>query len=226
MVPACNLITSPEGMEALPPLNTPLPTPSPTIPPSALILEVIPGQVSIVYGNLHVAGEVRNTTDSWVQYIEVIMTFYDADGEILKTASTYVLQDAVAPDSTGVFEISADVGSQVASVMAYEFKAYGMEPTSILYQDLELTARGGYFSSGYYHFPGEVKNTGSSDCQHTQIIAGFYNAGGRIVRADFTYANPDKVPAGSSAPFEFILSDLEEDGFDTYKLWANCWPMD
>jgi len=197
------------------------PTSTPTL--SVPILEVYPGRDFISYDYFHIVGEVKNNTNSWMDFVQIAATLYDESGNILGTDFTYLMQDMLAPNSTGVFDLLSNVGGKASSVASYKLQVQGRESENPPYQDLELIVGEGYSSYGYFHLPGEVKNTGSKNCEFTQIVAGFYNSEGKVVAADFTYSSLDQVLAGSSSPFELLIDNLEGE-FDSYKLWVDCNP--
>ena len=57
-------------------------------------------------GYLNVNGEIKNNSNSDLQYVEVIASFYNKNGEIVDAAYTYAQMDIVNAGSTSPFKIS------------------------------------------------------------------------------------------------------------------------
>ncbi len=200
----------------VPPTNTP----TPSVPP----LEVVAGRDYIRYGYLHIVGEVINNTDYWYDFVKVVATFYDSDGKVLGSDFTYIELDELPPHGKGVFVLSSDVGDAAASVVSYKLQVQGNQGASPPYTDLNVRVDREYSQYDYYHIVGEVTNTGDLDCEFTKIVAGFYDAEGNIIGADFTYAELDRIPAKGSSPFDLAMGDLD-DGYDHIEVWVQCHPV-
>jgi hypothetical protein len=186
-------------------------------------LEVRAGREYLSYGYLHIVGEVVNETDDWLEYVKVVATYYDADGKMIGTDYTYTALDMVGPRDVGVFDLSGDVGGMAADVDSYKLQVEADPTSEIPYQDLEVTVFNEYEDYGYYHLVGEVENTGDLDCEYVEIVAGFYDADGSVVAADFTYTALDVVAAGGSSPFDLSAGEVPE--FDHYKVWVEGMPV-
>jgi len=185
-------------------------------------LEVRGGRMYVSYDYLHVVGDVTNTTDDAYEYVKVVATFYDADGEMLGADYTYTEMDIVPPHGVGVFNLSGDVGGAATDVATYTLQVEGSVTGDRPYAGLVVTAGRMYEEYGYSHLVGEVENTGESNCDYVKIVAGFYDAEGTVVAVDYTYAELDIVLAGDKSPFELSVEDLP--AFDHYELWVEGEP--
>jgi len=68
-------------------------------------------------------------------------------------------------------------------------------------------------SGDYRYIVGEVKNNGTAE-KSVKIIATIYDKNEKVIDTDTAYAN--KVPAGETRPFEFMI--VYSDQYDHYKL--------
>lgn len=59
-------------------------------------------------GWLHVRGEVQNTGDSPAEFVQIVITLYDAAGNVVGTDFTYVDIDPLPPGGTSPFETGTD----------------------------------------------------------------------------------------------------------------------
>jgi hypothetical protein len=57
---------------------------------------------------LHVRGEVQNTGDTPAEFVKIVVTLYDAAGEVVGTDFAYTELDTVPPGSTSPFETGTD----------------------------------------------------------------------------------------------------------------------
>src|SRR5688572_22733179 len=56
-------------------------------------------------GSLHLVGEVANNTQSTVEFVKVIVSYYAADGALVATDYTYTEMDELGPGETSPFDI-------------------------------------------------------------------------------------------------------------------------
>lgn len=69
-------------------------------------IEVVSSSTFVdMLGYHHIVGEVANTTDETLVFVEIVATVYDADGEVVAADFTYASLDTMAPDSTSPFEV-------------------------------------------------------------------------------------------------------------------------
>ncbi len=59
--------------------------------------------------DIELIGEVRNTGDAALEYVEVVATFYGADGSIVEVASTYLDLDMLEPGQAAPFKMLPNV---------------------------------------------------------------------------------------------------------------------
>jgi len=66
-------------------------------------------------GYTHIAGQVRNDTGVAARFVEVIATFYSADGTVVDVAFTFTKLDTLQPGQTSPFELLARVPASMAN---------------------------------------------------------------------------------------------------------------
>ncbi len=157
-------------------------------------------------GYLNVAGEVFNGTSSRRQYVGVAATVRDADGVVIDTLSTYADIDQLAPGMNSSFWTldTAPPGADSVEVAVTSGYAVSTAPKGTVAVTLGAPFTDGY---GWRHYPGIIENLASFSVEFAQILLTFYDAGGDVVDADWTYADLDTIPAKGSSPFELILFD-------------------
>jgi hypothetical protein len=62
----------------------------------------------IQYDWLHVVGEVLNTGDTNAEYVRVVITLYDTQGDVVGVGYTYTELDIIPPGGTSPFDASTD----------------------------------------------------------------------------------------------------------------------
>ena len=76
------------------------------------------------------------------------------------------------------------------------------------YQPPVILSQSSYINNiGSMHIVGEVLNQAPVTAKFVEIIATFYNANGKVIGTDFTYADPSDLAPGQRAPFDIIVSE-------------------
>jgi hypothetical protein len=60
-------------------------------------------------------GQVKNTLDDKVSFVKIIATFYDVNGDLLGTESTYTDPSDMLPQMKAPFEMTIDNAGSIAS---------------------------------------------------------------------------------------------------------------
>ena len=96
---------------------------------------------------MHIVGEVLNQAPVTAKFVEIIATFYNANGQVIGTDSTYSDPSDLAPGQRAPFDIIVSEGS----VPMYQVSSYELTV------DSQLAATTGYS----YTYPA----TPGVDCQ-------------------------------------------------------------
>ena len=205
------------------PTETPIPTdtPLPTEPPEPTATE--PPAVTIVsatgyaseYGIYYVAGEVRNNSESALDYVEIVGTFYDDQNQVVDTTFTYTMLDIVDAGGLAPFELS--LLDPPDTLSSYKLDVQYNETWDDPLRVTVTSHRGSLSEYGIYSVVGEVENPYDFPIEYVMIAATFYDSAGNVVRAGYTYTNLDILQAGQSSPFDLSILDPPPE-LDHYEL--------
>jgi LysM repeat protein len=185
--------------------NQPTPTPTP-----------LPFQVANVgfyetpVGSLWCLGEVINNTGASIEQVQVAVSLYDAEGEMVDTGSTFTEFDIIPNGDRMPFallftEPPPDFSHhQVVALSGVTVAHWGRN-----YMDLTIESDHGEASGErVYVVTGQVKNSGQYEAEQIRIVVTAYDAEGQVV--GIRRANPEtwKLGVGESSPFGVNLSSL------------------
>lgn len=169
-------------------------------------------------GTFHVAGEVRNNSPEYMEFVEITGTFFDAAGQEVASDYIYTHADFVAPGETAGFDLIVVDGGGLG-VSRYELEVQG-EATSDR-PALGLVIQGDSSSTddiGDFHVVGLVMNQSDAPAEFVKIVGTFYAADGTVVRSDFTYTDLDIVAPGESTSFDLTVLEGASAGIARYSL--------
>lgn len=193
------------------PTETPLPTstvaPSPTDGPSVQF-QGVSDYVSGT-GSHYVVGEVLNTTEDTLRFVEVLASFYDTDGQLVGTGSTFTEISLVEAGGIAPFKLATlDPPPSLAD--------YKLRSDHLTTRDdpvrLEVVNESAYVDeSGWHHVFGEVRNPYDYAVKFAEIVATYYRASHEVVRVEVTFSDLDTLQPGGISAFEIVLVDPPED---------------
>lgn len=174
-----------------------------------------------ISGNLHIVGEVKNTGDIWLQFVKVFGTLRDAEGGTVDVTFTYTLVRFVPPGDVVPFDLTEIDTAKSARVQSYSL-VLEFDETSPPSQRLAvLNVADSKNLNGQFEVVGEVENQGDKPASYTHVIGTFYDAGGKVVYAEFTYPEPAEIPPGTKHGFKItVLSDTQSSKITRYSLIA------
>jgi len=202
-------------------------TPGVVAPPALAAPLVIVS--SSLYANsdstIHVAGEVRNTTSDYMDYVEITGTFFDASGQVVASEYTFTHVDLVAPGETAGFDLGLANGAGLG-VSRYELAVQGevsadRPAAGLVIQDENASVDGG----GDYQVVGTVVNQSAAVAEFVKVIGTFYGADGTVVRSDLAYTELEVIPPGGSDTFDLSLPDGGSAGIARYSLVVEGFPI-
>lgn len=158
-------------------------------------------------GYLHVAGEVRNDSQTPVNYVQVTATFYDSANTVVATGFSFTNIGTLRPGEKSPFQIALTDNSQISKVATYKLSvSAGSSTAKPAYLKLNV---GDHFidSIGYYHLVGEVTNQGTTAANYVQVAAAFYDGSGKIVNTSFSFTRDTNIAPGQTSPFELFVSE-------------------
>lgn len=170
---------------------------------------------------LHIVGELQNTGNVDLEFVEVDASVYGADGTLIAGDFTYSETDVVFVDEIVPFNV-VFIDIDVAGIdYTYELQIQA-EPADFLIHSnhREFVVSDDQMSPGPfggYKIVGQVENVGQETAEFVEVIATLYDADGNVVGVDFTFADTDTLDPGMKSPFTVdILSTSGEAA--SYKL--------
>jgi Na+-transporting methylmalonyl-CoA/oxaloacetate decarboxylase gamma subunit len=187
----------------------PSPTPSP-VPTEAAGKVEFQGVTDYLSGtgSHYLVGEVLNTTDDSLRFIEVLATFYDAAGQVTGTGSTFAELGIVEPGSTAPFKLTTLGAPDIARYdLRVDYQTTMQSPIR-----LEITGHSGAADgTGWYRVAGEVRNPHDFAVKFPEIVATYYSATHDVLRVEANFSDLDVLEPGQSSPFEVVLTDPPAD---------------
>jgi peptidoglycan/xylan/chitin deacetylase (PgdA/CDA1 family) len=160
-------------------------------------------------GYLHVAGEVLNNTAEYRRWVEIDATLVGTTGATVGSAVGYPDVPTLAPWTRSPFEITARRPSGYArtSLKVCTPSSTGGclsgEVTSAPLGGLSVTAAPAYVdASGRRHYPGTVRNGGTSSAYLARSVVTLYDAYGNVAGFAGSATNPTTIASGTTASFD------------------------
>jgi hypothetical protein len=207
---ACGRTTTAPATAPVPTI-TPAPTPAPTLtltltPAPTLTPTTAKPQIKGITDYFetdyyYLVGEILNSSDSNINFVEVVATFYDEAGTVIGTAFTYTYIDIVLSNDTAPFEISSypDEIQPASYKLGCDYQTTKEQP----FAGLSIKSHSASIDDmGYYKIVGEVENNSTMPAEFVEVLATFYNSSGDVIGVAFTYTYIDVVEAGDTVPFE------------------------
>ena len=192
------------------------PTPTATVAPEGLTVLDNHTAFRDSLDALHIVGEVRNGTQTNREFVRITGNMFDAGGQLVDTDFTYTRVDVLAPGERGCFHLLFYPGPPNWS--SYQFEVSAWEGGNVT-TGLVVTQHSGSFNIlGWYELIGMIRNDTSQGAEYVQSIATLYNKADRVVGCDLTFVTADTLSPGESSSFKHLISSVDEDEFDRYRL--------
>ena len=185
--------------------NQPTPTPTP-----------LPFQIANVgfyetpVGGLWCLGEVINSTGASMEQVQVAVSLYDAEGEMVAHDSTFTEFDIIPNEGKMPFALLFTEPPlnfsqhQVVALSGVTVAHWGRN-----YMDLSIESDHGEASGERaYIVTGQVRNTGQHDAEQVRMVVTAYDAEGQVVGIRRGSPEAQTLGVGESSPFEVSLSSL------------------
>jgi hypothetical protein len=155
-----------------------------------------------------IIGWLTNESDAVREYVKVVATIKDEDGQVIGTGFTYTELRTLLPGESSPFEIRVQ---NVPDFNKYTIQVQSRETRSVPSRDIELLDYRGFDdSSGDFKVVGEVRNTGGDSAEYVKIICTGLNTDGgdtEIAGVGFSYTELSRIPPGQTSPFELVITD-------------------
>lgn len=149
----------------------------------------------------YIVGEILNMTNSNINFVKVVATYYDETGTVIGTEYTYTGLDIILPNDAAPFDISSypDKIQPASYKLSADYNTTSEQPFAGLNVKSDSAS---IDDRGYHKIVGEVENTSLMSAEFVRVVATYYNSDGDIIGTDYTYTEIDIVGAGDTAPFE------------------------
>lgn len=181
-------------------------TPAPTsLPPDAILLGLLSARDFIdEFGNLIIAGEVRNDSNIDAGQADVAVTFYDANGAVIGEANGGTLLETLAPGTRSPFLLTLERPPDMAD---YSLRAVGRPAPPQPEAGLVVVSSQAYEDgTGFYHVTGTVENRGPSTQARVRILSILYTRDGDVINVGEVYATPFRLPPGEQGTFDIAFT--------------------
>lgn len=227
------------------PTATATQAPRPTVPAE---LQVLADGLELLYyytiedgSSITILGEVRNTTDQWLDSPYLKIVFLDSDENIVDTDNFGMALVTIGPGEsmpfeTTIYDVNQDEWNHEEISVCdwpsdfYVSEGYGESPTLQL-QDVEEIEKSG----DRLHIEGKVFNSGKAPVERVEVNAFVYLSDGKYAGHDSTQIDV-AIPPGKTARFTLDGGSYEIPGLDsmdgwlsinhnyTYRLWVGTEP--
>ena len=169
-------------------------------------------------GTLHVAGEVRNNSAEYMEFVEITGTFFNAGEQVVGSDYTYTHADFVAPGEIAGFDLPLVNGGSLG-VSRYDLAIIGEVTADRPAPGLVVQGESSNIDAGGdYHIVGQVANQSAQPAIYVKVIGTFYAGDGTVIRSDFAYTDLDELPAGGTDSFDLIVPAGGSAGIARYTL--------
>lgn len=152
-------------------------------------------------------GEVKNTSQNPLKYVQIAATFYDSSGQVVAADIGYAQIETLRPGEKSPFTIFVTDPNQIGKITSYKLVASATQAEAKP-ANLKL-AVGDHFidSLGFYNLVGEVTNQGSDKTDFAHIAAAFYNSNGKIVAIGMAYTQSTSINPGDTSSFKMYITN-------------------
>lgn len=163
-------------------------------------------------GVRRLVGELRSDLGSNAGLVQVVGTFYDADGKVWRASQAYTLLNVLRPGQRSPFVLTTSGASQIASA---SFLVRAIAATAAPRGDLAVLSSSAAVQGDALLISGQVRNSGATAASNVQVVATLTDAGGQIVEAGASTRAP--LAAGATAPFQITIP-AHWQGYASYEL--------
>jgi len=158
-------------------------------------------------GAFHVVGEIQNNLNSPLNQVNVFVTLYDENNNVVVTKETRSLVNTIMPEMKGPFDfIFTDINPDQIKSYSLDLEYSISEPKSqvIAITSSELTRD----NHNNLIISGTVENSGEITANTVAVIATLYDRNGNVAAVSRVHPEPDYL--GSDEDTFFIVSLLDK----------------
>ena len=175
------------------------------LPPNAVLLGLVSdNNFTDDFNTLTIVGEVRNDSNLTVGESDISVTFYDASGNIIDTATGETMLQTIPPGERSPFILSV---KRPAGLNSHSLRAVAVPVESEQGSQLSVSeVRRFEDDAGFFHVKGTVENVGNTTAKRVNVAAVIYDRSNQVINISFTYASPANIKPGESATYDIIFS--------------------
>lgn len=160
-------------------------------------------------GSHYLVGEVLNRTQDNLRFVEILASFYDSDGQLISTGSTFSELSIIEPGGVAPFKLA--ILDPPPSLADYKLRAdYLTSNTDPL--ALEVVNHSSQVAeNGWHYIAGEVRNPHEFPVRFPEIVATYYNPSHQVLRVEAVLGALELLQPGDVTPFEIVLVDPPDD---------------
>ena len=170
--------------------------------------------------SVHIVGEIQNNLDVPLRQIQVFVTLYDVNKNIISTKETSSLVNTIMPEMKSPFDLvltdknSKQVHSYELDV-DFKISAPKSQVIDITSSDMKKDSLDNLMITG------TVANNGDITANTISVIATLYDKDGKVAAVSKTHTEPDYLRANDEAYFVLpILDQKQTENIYDYSLLA------
>jgi hypothetical protein len=200
--------------------KTPTPTATPTLSGSVDILTTYAHSASPGY--VYVIGEVQNNTTVNVQYVKVIVDFYNG-AQLVANTYFYTTLGTLTPGTKTCFDEFVSIPSNWTNYQ-FESVSYSVGGSAPPVLTVYNTS-GTYISSSWYEIIGLVRNDDEVTVKYVKLLGTLYDASGKVIGCNHTYVNSTDLIPGQSSSFTLGFGGRDYSDVSTWRLQVDGSPQ-
>ena len=172
---------------------------------------------------LWIYGEVKNNTGSYLRYVQVRATMYNADGSVDDVTWTDLNRRAIRSNDTICFNLLFPDGAPPGGHWEFEpvtTFAYGANPPF----DLTVASHtpGAWNAFGYYEInDGVVRNDGQDVLAMVEVYGTVFDVHGTVLGCQRSFTTPLELAAGETGAFSLVYFGQRYSDVVSYILTTN-----
>jgi hypothetical protein len=166
-----------------------------------------------------IIGVLRNNTDRPFKFVEIVASTFDEGGRFVGSGTTFAMVNVLLPGEVAPFELSFfDAPAFASYQLAVEFDEADDKDLQETCREFVISDAAGNADMFGYEITGRVTSGCADTVKLVQIIAAIYDAEGRLIGADFGYAELDELAPGGTSPFTLLLTRVNAAEAAAFKL--------
>jgi hypothetical protein len=188
----------------------------PTSDPPATNVPVLSSSTWSEDNWLYTVGEIQNNTGGNIQYVKVIITFYDSLGQVTNVGWDLTMLRVLGPGQKAPFEIWAASRPYDSYTFSVDYDTTTDTPPT----GVSVLSSDSWSEYGSLYIIGEVQNNNVDNVGGVRIAVTYYDSEGNVTNATSAYVPVTIVTAGQKACFK---GSTENRPYNSYNLAVDFW---